>query len=175
MYIPKVKLKVGGKLDGKLIDPKTGRIYLGDFVQDYNGNFYKGKTVDSNSQLLEFKKDDSDEKSKVVGLRFIYRKPSEKDYIAGYFTRYFIRDNTTGKVVEVDRAKYKEIRQSEETFYSTTQLDWIIKGTAEDSYNGKYRIPGIRTLNSELIQENAKILKGLDTQVLKDPLEFVRN
>ena len=174
MYIPKVKYKVGGKLDGKLIDPKTGRLYLGEFVQDYNGNFYKGTSINSSSQVLKFEKDDNNEQTQVSGLRFVYRKPSEKDYKAGFFTRYFVRDNTSSKVIEVDRAKYKEIRQSEATFYRTVQLDWVIKGNTEDTFTDGYKIPGVRTLNTQLIQEYSKILTGLDTQVLKDPLEFVR-
>ena len=109
MYIPKVKYKVGGKLDGFLIDPKTGRRFLGDFVQDYKGNFYKGITINSTSEVLEFKKKVTENQKKVEGLRFIYRKPTEKDYKAGFFKRYFVRDETTSIVVEVDRAKYIDI------------------------------------------------------------------
>ena len=36
MYIPKHKLKIGGKVPGKLVDPRTGRQYLGKFVQNDN-------------------------------------------------------------------------------------------------------------------------------------------
>ncbi len=174
MYIPKVKYKVGGKIDGFLIDPKTGRRFLGDFVQDYKGNFYKGTTIDSTSEVLEFKKEDSENQIRVEGLKFIYREPTEKDYEAGFFTRYFVRDETTSKVVEVDRPKYIEILKSKERIYSTVKLDWLISGEATDTYIDNFRVVGLNTLNSEIIKQNSKILKGLDTQVLKDPLEFVR-
>lgn len=175
MYIPKVKYKVGGKIDGFLIDPKTGRRFLGDFVQDYKGTFYKGTTINSTSEVLEFKKEDSENENKVEGLKFIYRKPTEKDYEAGFFARYFVRDETTNKVVEVDRAKYIEVRKSKVRIYSTLKLDWLISGESEDTYIDNFRVPGLATLNSEIIKQNSKHLKGLDTQVLKDPLEFVRN
>jgi hypothetical protein len=174
MYIPKVKCKVGGKIDGFLIDPKTGRRFLGDFVQDYKGNFYKGTTVNSTSEVLKFEKKVTENKNKVEGLRFIYRKPAEKDYKAGFFTRYFIRDETSNKVVEVNRAKYIEIRKSNTRIYSTVKLDWLITGESDDTYIDGYKVSGLATLNSEIIQEKSKELKGLDTQVLKDPLEFVR-
>lgn len=173
MYIPKVKYKVGGKLNGKLIDVKTGRQYLGEFVQDYNGIFYKGNSINSSSEILEFKKDNSQGSNEVLGLRFIYRKPSPKDYDRGYFTRYFVKDNTSSKVVEVDRPKYFEIRKQQSPVYSTTQLDWIIKGPFEDYVTGGYKAHGVRSRNTELIKEYSKILPGLGAQVLKDPLEFV--
>ena len=58
--------------------------------------------------------------------------------------------------------------------YSTLQLDWLISGESNDTYIDNYKVSGLATLNSDIIKENSKQLKGLDTQVLKDPLEFVR-
>ena len=52
MYIPKHKLKVGGKVPGKLLDAKTKRQYLGEFVRDHKNNYYKGTEVTSKSEKL---------------------------------------------------------------------------------------------------------------------------
>lgn len=50
MYIPKIKQIVGGKIPGKLVDPKTGLRFAGKFVQDFKGNFFKGEKITSKSQ-----------------------------------------------------------------------------------------------------------------------------
>ena len=175
MYVPKVKYKEGGKLEGKLIDPKTGREYLGKFVQDYKGRFFKGTAITSKSETLDYVVKGAEEKTRLKKLKFVYRKPTEKDYKLGYFTRYFIRDEVYNRVVELDKAKYIEIRSLRRPLlYTHYQLDWIIVGKPEDSYINGHRVFGVATLNTNLTLEGAKILKGLDTQVLKNPLEFVR-
>ena len=175
MYVPKVKYIEGGKLEGKLIDPKTKRQYLGEFVQDYKGKFYKGTRITSKSEPLSYVVKGAEEETRLKKLKFIYRKPTEKDYKLGYFTRYFIRDEVYNRVVELDKAKYTEIRSLRKPLlYKHHQLDWMIVGNPEDSYINEHRVFGVATLNTNLALEGAKILKGLDTQVLKNPLEFVR-
>ena len=45
MYLPKSKQKKGGKIAGKLLDPKSGLPFLGKFVADHLGNFFKGDKI----------------------------------------------------------------------------------------------------------------------------------
>ena len=59
MYIPKHKLKVGGKVPGKLLDAKTKRQYLGEFVRDHKNNYYKGTEVTSKSEKLILQRDEA--------------------------------------------------------------------------------------------------------------------
>jgi len=54
MYLPKVRQIVGGKIPGTLKDPETGLKFLGKFVRDYKGNFFKGDKITSQSKPLEF-------------------------------------------------------------------------------------------------------------------------
>jgi len=172
-FIPKVKTIVGGKIDGILIDPKSDRRYLGEYIQDYKGNFYKGTSITKDSETLIFQPNERKDLLKVKGLKFIYRKPSSKDYIKGVFKRYFVRDDTTSKVVEVDRPKYVEFRKLKKVYYKTYEIDWVIIGPKEDYYINNIKTPGAHTLNSELTKEAEKVVPGIKAQVLKNPLEFV--
>ena len=171
-FIPKVKTIIGGEVPGKLIDQKTGRQYLGEFIQDYKGNFYKGTSITRDSEQLLLQTEEKESKE-IKGLRFIYRKPSQKDYTNGTFKRYFVKDLTIGKVIEVDRKKYVEYRKMKKPYYITYELNWYIVGNKEDYYINNVKTPGIKTLNIKTTQEGDKILPGLSSQVLKDPLEFV--
>ena len=47
MYIPKIKQKVGGKILGILIDPKTNIRYTGEFVKDFQGKYRKRRSSKS--------------------------------------------------------------------------------------------------------------------------------
>ncbi len=173
-FIPKVKTKIGGKVPGKLIDEKTGRQYLGEFIQDYKGNFYKGTNITSSSEKLLLVKPKQKDTS-VEGLRFIYTKPTQKDYLKGTFKRYFVRDVTVNKVVEVDRKKYIEYTKLNKPYYLTHQLEWNISGIKKDYFIDKKIVTGVESKNTKLITEAEKIVPGISSQILKDPGQFVRN
>ena len=63
-FLPKIKQKKNKK-KGKLIDPKTGLAFLGPFLLDHLGNFFKGKTLTKDSEPLVF---DPDEKEDITVL-----------------------------------------------------------------------------------------------------------
>ena len=173
-FIPKVKTKVGGKVPGKLIDKETGRPYLGEFIQDYKGNFYKGTSITSSSEKLLLEKP-KPKTTTVEGLRFIYTKPSDKDYTRGTFKRYFVRDVAINKVVEVDKKKYIEYTKLNKPYYITYELDWNITGIKKDYFINSKRVPGVESKNKELTVKAEKTIPGISSQILKDPAQFVRN
>ncbi len=173
-FIPKVKTKVGGKVPGKLIDKETGRQYLGEFIQDYKGNFYKGTNITSSSEKLLLQKP-KPKTTTVEGLRFIYTKPTEKDYAKGTFKRYFVRDVTINKVVEVDKKKYLEYTKLNKPYYITYELDWNITGIKKDYFIDNKKVSGVESKNKELTTEAEKNIPGISSQILKDPAQFVRN
>ena len=172
-FIPKVKTIVGGTVPGKLVDEKTGRQYLGEFIQDYKGNFYKGTSITKSSEKLILQT--PEEKSNdVEGLRFIYTKPTQKDYDNGIFKRYFVKDKTTGKVVEVNRKKYVEYKKLKKPYYTPLQLDWVISSPKKDYYLNNILVLGAESKNKKLINQAEKSIPGIEEQVLKDLGEFVK-
>lgn len=174
MYIPKHKLKVGGKIPGKLVDPKTGRQYLGKFVQDYKSNYFKGTQVTSKSEPLILVKDIEAEK-KALGLTTVYVKPTPADYIKGEFIRYFVGDTRTRRILEVDKAKYLEQKKEGKLYRKTMKLIWYITGNPDDQIINGYVYPGLKAKNMDVIVQAEKVLPGIGKQALIDPIQFVKN
>lgn len=172
MYLPKSKQKAGGKPPGKLVDPKTGLAFLGAFVKDHLGNFFKGSKITSKSQPLELIPEDTeDPKSTFVNVK---RTPSEKDYTKGSFTRFFAKDGRTGKVVELDKEKYLDQRKQGKLYRRTLKIEWYVTGDPEDQIINGYLYPGTKAKNQDVINQAEKILPGIGEQILKDPSQFVR-
>jgi len=171
MYLPKSKQKKGGKIAGKLLDPKSGLPFLGKFVADHLGNFFKGDKITSKSKPLEFVPADvEDPKSNFVNVR---RTPSAKDYAKGTFTRFFAKDGRTGKVVEFDKEKYLAQKKEGKLYRRTLKIVWYVTGNPEDEIINGFLYPGTKAKNQDVIDQAEKILPGIGDQILKDPGQFV--
>ena len=172
MYLPKSKQKKGGKPPGKLIDPKTGLAFLGKFVMDHLGNFFKGDKVTSKSEPLELVADE--EADKKLGFFNVQRKPSDKDYTKGSFDRYFAKDSRTGKIIELDKEGYLAQRKESKLYRRTIKIIWYVTGNPEDEIINGYLYPGTKAKNQDVINQAEKLIPGLGAQILKDPGQFVR-
>jgi len=173
MYLPKFRQIVGGKIPGKLIDPKTGLNYLGAFVQDFKGNFFKGDSITSKSKPLEFIPDEEIAKQ-ALGFENIYVSPSSDDVRNGYMFRYFVKDLRSGKIVEVDKEVYSAQRKQNKLYRRTLKIQWYIVGNFEDETINGYIYPGIKSKNLDVIDQAETALPGITAQHLKDPAQFVR-
>ena len=174
MYIPKHKLKIGGKVPGKLVDPKTGRQYLGKFVQDFKSNYWKGEQVTSKSEPLILVKDIKAEE-KALGLSTVYVKPSSEDYTKGEFIRYFVGDSRSRRIVEVDKKKYLEQRKESKLYRKTMKLIWYITGNPDEQIINGYVYPGLKEKNLDVVKQAEKVLPGIGKQSLTDPVQFVKS
>lgn len=173
MYIPKIKQIIGGEIPGKLVDPKTGLQFLGKFVRDYKGNFFKGDKFSRNAEPLTFVPD-AQQQEKVLGLHTVYRSPSAQEYAKGTFPRFFVKDARTGKVVEVDHEQYREQIKSNRLYRKVLKIEWYITGNPEDQLINGYLYPGTKSKNQDVINQAEKILPGISEQILKDPGQFVK-
>lgn len=173
MYIPKIKQIIGGKIPGKLIDPKTGLRFGGKFVQDFKGNFFKGEKITTKSQPLEFIPDKKEQEISL-GLTTVFRQPSSADYTKGTFDRFFVKDGPSGRVVEVDKSQYLEQKKSGKLYRRVLRIQWYITGNPEDQTINGYLYPGIKRKNQDVINQAEKILPGIKDQVLSDPAQFVK-
>jgi|TARA_B110000977_G_C10971170_1_gene452388 hypothetical protein len=173
MYIPKHKLKVGGKVPGKLIDKITGRQFLGKYVQGPDKKYYKGTQITSKSEELILQKDKSAEE-KALGISTVHVTPSSADYTKGTFIRYFVKDSRLNRVVEVDKPKYVEQRKSGKLYRRTLKIMWYITGDPEDQTIKGYVYPGLKKKNQDVIDKAEQILSGIGKQVLTDTSQFVK-
>ena len=165
MYIPKTKQKIGAPLDGgSLTDKKTGKVYSGLYVQDYLGKYYKGTNIGPDSEELLYSRSDSASDGgmkTVTNLYHHYITPSTSDYEKGYYTRYFIKDDISKLIKEVDQLTYSLEFQANKTYRKTYQLVWFL--SKKDIKK-----------NERAIEEAEKALPTIHHQILKSPEQFVR-
>ena len=173
MFIPKIRTKVGGKIAGKLLDPKTKRAFNGKFVKDFKGNFFKGERINSKSEPLLFVPNDQ-AIEELTGLRQIYVKPSPEDYTNGFFVRYFVKDAPTKKVFEVDKESYVREKKAKKNYRKALKLKWSIKGPVEDTIVKGYLYPGTASHNQDVINKAEVEMPGIAKQQLKNPRQFVK-
>jgi len=172
MFIPKIRTKVDKKLLGTLVDTKSKRAYNGKYVKDYKGNYYKGDTINRNSEQLEFIPDQS-AIDKEIGLKHTYVKPTPNDYKKGFFIRYFIKDSRVGKVYEITKVEYLKFSKQKKRYRRTAKMQWLLKGPAESQIVNNYVYPGTAAKNEDSTKKIARILSGIQDQILKNPAEFV--
>lgn len=173
MFIPKIRTKIGGKIAGKLLDPKTKRVFTGKFVKDFKGNFFKGERITKNSEPLEFIPDNVAIES-TTGLKHTYIIPTESDYKNGFLIRYFIKDAPTKKIFEVSKDDYLKERKAKKVYRKALKIQWYIKGPAEDSIINGYIYPGTKSKNQDIINQAEKELPGISSQLLKDASQFIK-
>lgn len=174
-YLPKHKQAAKDKLKelgGSLIDPKTGLNFNGKFIQDFLGRFFKGDTLSKDSEPLEYVEEDHGEGDSRFYTERV--QPSPSDYEKGVLKRYFCKDSTTNKIIEVGQEKYKLLKKQGKLHRRTIRIEWYITGNPEDEIMNGYLYPGTKAKNQDVINKAEKILPGIGTQILKDPSQFVR-
>jgi len=172
MFIPKIRTKVEKKLLGTLVDTKSKRAYNGKYVKDYRGNYYKGETINRNSEKLEFIPDQN-AIDKEVGLKHTYVKPTPNDYKNGFFIRYFVKDSRVGKVYEITKQEYTVLVKQKKPYRRTAKMEWLLKGPAESQTINNYVYPGTSAKNENSTKKIERILSGIQEQILKNSAEFV--
>ena len=159
-FLPKIKQKKNKK-KGKLIDPKTGLAFLGPFLLDHLGNFFKGKTLTADSEPLIFQPDEKKSVDDALSFFDRFPQPSDKDYEKGKLKRYFVKDIPSNKVVELNKDSYLKQQKENKPYRKFYTLDWNVTGGLEDSEINGYKATGIVTKNQKLIDEAEKIIPGI--------------
>ena len=172
MYIPKIKQKVGGKILGILIDPKTNIRYTGEFVKDFQGKYYKGTSITSKSETLIFVPDEK--VAREAGFYSDTISPTEKDYKKGFIIRYFAKDSRNGKIIELNKKNYLIKVQESKLYIRTAKISWNITGEVEDQELNGYLFPGVRSKNIDVTKKAEEKLPGIEVQILNNPDQFVR-
>ena len=168
MYIPKnlyrKRQTYGGEFTtpqgeqyvGPVIETATGINFAGDNLNSITGEVFP---VESKQNLTEVERPYND-----------YYSPTDKDYLRGIVTRYFIRDRR-GKFTEMSRKQWLEKRNGKRV--TAGQLSWTLKGpVADGKYNG-VPFKGASTKNKEALQRLEKDYPGI-SEFFKSTSEFVR-
>lgn len=185
MYLPKTKYKAGlFTSDSTLLVESTREVYIGPYFETFKGEVYTGTSpLDKNTQKL-VKVDTSPElvdsylapgeydvvKQDVEAynlrvtepVQMYYPVPSDDDYIKRELVRYFLKDITNGRILEVRKDVYDSINKKETKYYypkyQLLAVSWSLRNIGS---------------NRSIITQAEKRLSGI-SQYLKDPSQFVK-
>jgi hypothetical protein len=190
MYLPKSKYRGGLTTPGGEYEIKSnGETYVGPYFETFQGKFFTGNTPTKASiEIVRkvFKTDDNQaingnlvvgvpnyydnirKNQQEVALKatlpvpVYYPKPTEKQYLAGFFSRYFLQENQTNRILEVSESVYTSIKKKETKYYypkyNPIVLTWSLKSSV---------------VNQGTIRTYSLTFLGIENY-LKDPSQFVR-
>ena len=166
MYLPKSKYKGPfTAADGakKVLVLDTKEIYKGKYFVTYKDELYEGRFPKEagrqlifESVLLKKEKESSRELKPQPSLVI----PTEKDYESKKFKRYFSRDKRSGKIIELNRKEFNNLKKYPS--YMGLELEGWIEGPVKDTLYNNYLYKGAATRNRETINKHKKAFKGIE-------------
>ena len=161
-YLPKSKISIleatGGESGDEFITKNSNKPYVGPYIETSDGKYFAGNsTINRGEEIykseiiaLNFGKGNdfnTYQKIKIPPYKHLSKtkpipssktKPTEKDYIKNYVTRYFVsRVNQQFGYKEISSKTYKSINKKEGKYdhilYNTGLINWAIKGNVYQS------------------------------------------
>lgn len=169
-YVPKGKYKKAKHTSGgEFITTLDNQPYTGYYIEIYGGQYRAGKAPEDNGADLT-KLVDSRLKAAApflgvlagLALGLFSRKLTKKETDSGVAKRYFLQNRATNKIQEVDEPTYNAAKK-ELPNRVFAQVDWNVKGPAEDKMFGQYKYEGAESRNKKAIQELEKQMPGIST------------
>jgi len=172
---------------GQYVVKKTGEEYKGMYFETSTGKYYSGTKPQDNGVELEkltanYWEDLMPLALIIPGLlRGLFKpKPKKGDSLKGVTKRYFIRNNRTNKIIEVDKPTYDQANQ-QLVNHTFATVDWTIKGPAEDKMINGYPYEGAATRNKKAIAAIEKQIPGISTFItdyallVEEPIALTAN
>jgi len=158
MYIPKSKYKVKST-PGREFEDSKGNTYVGSVITLYTGKSYAGTSPsDLGKELFALYTFRNKLEATDIELMQEYPKPTERDYTAGTYVRYFLIDRRDSKIYEVGKTKYANLKSS--NFVNRASVNWNLTGPVEDTKVGDYIYPGTGTKNQQIIDQLERAVPG---------------
>jgi len=165
MWLPVFKYLLKFAKLGMFAFKGTGQEYQGPYVETNTGKLYAGESptdtglelisVDNNDIIFNGKKTIPFESETVF--------PTPEDYNRGFMFRYFLKNFTTGKIIEVKKVNYTKLIKKK--YYKGDVLKWILTKPAKDIFNQGYLYKGAITRNKANTKEISFNITGLDTYI----------
>lgn len=156
---------------GEFVIKKTGDEYKGFYIKTADKKYYSGKKPEDNGEELQeitpnYLEDLQPLAAIIPGLLKGFFKPKVKkgDSERGKTQRFFIQPKTTQKISEVDKQTYYQA-QNQLVNYNFAQVDWNIKGPANDQMINGYPFEGAASKNKKAIQALESQMPGISTFV----------
>jgi hypothetical protein len=162
MWLPIFKYLLKFAKPGMFAFKSTGQEYEGAYVETNTGKLYAGNSpTDTKEELVATDSDairDRGTTPPVFESDTVY--PSPADYERGYMIRYFLKNNTSGKIIEVSSNNFTKFNNK--PYYKGSELKWILDKPAKDIFNQGYVFNGAITRNKANTKQVSFIVKGLD-------------
>ena len=168
-YYPETKYtKAKSAKPGEFIVKDTRDLYKGLFVETSDKRYFSGKSPMDTGIELEKVVSSLNLKAIIAPLLagslggFFKKIATSSERENGVLKRYFIQDKNNSKITEVDKPTYLQA-QKDLVNTNFAQVDWIIKGPAENQMFGNYPFEGAESKNKKTIQALESQMKGIST------------
>lgn len=170
-YIPESRYdKPKTTSGGEFAIAATGDDYRGSYFKTFDGKYYSGTRPEENgAELVEitpnYLEDLMPAAITAAGLLVGYfvAKLKKGDKEKGKTKRYFLQDKRKGKIIETDLETYQQSQSLPSTI--RVEMDWIIKGPAEDKIINGYPFEGAASKNKKTVLALEKQIPGISTFV----------
>jgi hypothetical protein len=102
--------------------------------------------------------------------------PSQEEYLAGVYTRYFAEQKSTNTIHELSREVYSDLANKSDRYHHPSYLIgeclWFLRGPVADQNINGYIVSGAAAKNSYTIARLEELLPNIRTY-LTDPTQFV--
>jgi hypothetical protein len=159
---------------GEFVVKDTQETYKGTYVETFDNKYYGGTSpLDTGVELEKVKEPQAglDEGRPdyfgvlaELGGSLFRRLLTKAEKSKGVAKRYFVQDKNNNKIVETDKANFIQTQQQVMS-RRFAEVDWIVKGPAEDKIFGKYRYEGAESKNRKTIQDLEKQIPGISTYI----------
>jgi len=170
IYQPLVRVsKVKSTRGGEFVEKVSGKDYKGQYIEAYKSRYYAGSSLDQNGvELIPAGTKGLEIITSAQTLLlstvqgFYNKKATSADREKGTTKRYFKQTKLDNKIVELDKSTFQQAQLLFPT-ENYAQIDWIIKGPAEDiNFNG-YPFEGAESKNKKTIKALEKQIPGIST------------
>ena len=150
------------------VNMDTREKYRGFFIEDSLGKYYSGKEPSKDSVRLE-KVELKVPSGLKAGLKaaaiamatgLAKKAISKLEKQNGKTKRYFVQDKNSKKISETDKDTYNQAKE-ELPNQNFAEVDWILKGPAQDMMFGEYKFEGAVSKNQKAIQAIESQIPGI--------------
>lgn len=167
MALPKSKYSEPKHTPGKEFT-LNGQEYRGWYITTYKGTTYSGKYYDENSKILIPITPPVSEPTYSFIPETVH--PSDNDKKAGTWKRYFIQKKANRKIIEVSKPRYLDFSKKSE--FNRVELEWKLKGPAENQTINGYVYFGAAHINEVNTKGFENVMPGISS-FIKNYSEFV--
>jgi hypothetical protein len=185
VYQPKTRVtKAKSTRGGEFVEKISGKDYKGPYITAYKSKYYAGSNLDQNGvELIPAGTKGQTIVTPALALLFsslqgfFKKKASSADREKGSTKRFFMQTKKDNKIVELDKSNFQQAQLALPT-QNFAQVDWMIKGPAEDKVFNGYPFEGAESKNKKAILALEKQIPGISTFIkdykflVEDPAGF---